>query len=129
MVIKLVSGAGTGFFYIFKKTPNLIQKKMAVRKFDPIVNQHVIFNEAKLKYSTAAYDMHPEATKMSKWATTFSNRNIYQFKTLSNTLTSSIYSTAPIMKRFAVPIVSFGAAYTFFNTYGLNYTPSMKNFQ
>lgn len=25
---------------------------MALRKFDPIVNQYVIFNEAKLKYST-----------------------------------------------------------------------------
>jgi large subunit ribosomal protein L33 len=48
ILIKLASSASTGFFYITKKNPTNIQHKMAFRKYDPIVQQHVLFQEAKL---------------------------------------------------------------------------------
>lgn len=64
MLVKLISGAGTGFFYLFKKTPAIAQKKLALRKFDPIVNQYVIFNEAKLKFSTSAQAEAPKSKPM-----------------------------------------------------------------
>ena len=41
-IIKLVSMAGTGFFYTTRKNPkNLI--KLMLRKYDPVIRQHVMF--------------------------------------------------------------------------------------
>ena len=45
----MLSQAGTGFFYVIKKGPVKNPKKLVLRKYDPIVNQHVIFTEAKMK--------------------------------------------------------------------------------
>ncbi|KAK4775757.1 hypothetical protein SAY87_023718 [Trapa incisa] len=47
--IRLVSAAGTGFFYVKKKNPRKILEKLEFRKFDPRVNRHVLFTEAKMK--------------------------------------------------------------------------------
>ncbi|XAR57145.1 hypothetical protein NMG60_11025182 [Bertholletia excelsa] len=47
--IKLVSAAGTGFFYVKKKNPRKIPTKLEFRKYDPRVNRHVLFTEAKMK--------------------------------------------------------------------------------
>ncbi|MGD9888576.1 MAG: 50S ribosomal protein L33 [Halothiobacillaceae bacterium] len=47
--IKLVSSAGTGFFYTTKKNKRNTPEKMEMRKYDPVVRQHVIFKEAKIK--------------------------------------------------------------------------------
>ena len=49
LLVKMLSQAGTGFFYVVKKGPVKNAKKLVLRKFDPIVNQHVIFTEAKMK--------------------------------------------------------------------------------
>ncbi|KAK1437315.1 hypothetical protein QVD17_03106 [Tagetes erecta] len=49
MLIRLVSAAGTGFFYVKKKNPRKIQTKLEFRKYDPRVNRHVLFTEAKMK--------------------------------------------------------------------------------
>eukprot|EP00501_MAST-03F_sp_TOSAG23-6_P001500 GSMAST32.ASY1.ANO1.1561.1 assembled CDS len=49
VVMKLLSSAGTGFFYTFKKNPRNTPFKVALRKYDPIVRRHVLFQEAKLK--------------------------------------------------------------------------------
>lgn len=46
--IRLVSAAGTGFFYV-KKKPSKIKEPLEFRKFDPMVNRHVLFTEAKIK--------------------------------------------------------------------------------
>ena len=46
--MKLVSAAGTGFFYVKKKNPKL-PYKLEFRKYDPRVNKHVLFTEAKLR--------------------------------------------------------------------------------
>jgi large subunit ribosomal protein L33 len=47
--IKLVSSAGTGFFYVTKKNPRTATEKMEARKYDPVVRKHVAFKETKLK--------------------------------------------------------------------------------
>ena len=47
--IKLVSTAGTGYFYVTKKNPRNITEKMVMRKYDPVVRKHVEFKESKIK--------------------------------------------------------------------------------
>ncbi|MDU2479598.1 MAG: 50S ribosomal protein L33 [Klebsiella sp.] len=49
--IKLVSSAGTGHFYTTTKNKNKRTKpeKMELKKYDPVVRQHVIYKEAKIK--------------------------------------------------------------------------------
>lgn len=49
LAIKLVSTAGTGFFYVTRKNPRNVAHKLSLMKYDPIVRQHVVFNESKLK--------------------------------------------------------------------------------
>ena len=47
--IKLLSSAGTGYFYVTKKNPRTQTEKMSFRKYDPVVRQHVDFKETKIK--------------------------------------------------------------------------------
>jgi len=47
--IRLVSSAGTGHFYTTDKNKKNMPDKMAIKKFDPVVRKHVIYNEAKIK--------------------------------------------------------------------------------
>jgi large subunit ribosomal protein L33 len=47
--IKLISTAGTGFFYVTKKNPRTSTEKLSFKKYDPIVRKHVEFKEAKIK--------------------------------------------------------------------------------
>ena len=47
--IKLVSSAGTGHFYTTTKNKRTMPEKMEIKKFDPVVRQHVIYKEAKIK--------------------------------------------------------------------------------
>lgn len=47
--IKLVSSAGTGYYYVTKKNPRTSTEKFEFRKFDPVARKHVIFKEAKIK--------------------------------------------------------------------------------
>lgn len=49
LVVKLLSSAGTGFYYVTKKNPKKQTEKMSFRKYDPVVRKHVVFNEAKIK--------------------------------------------------------------------------------
>ncbi|MGL4426282.1 MAG: 50S ribosomal protein L33 [Alphaproteobacteria bacterium] len=48
-VIKLLSTAGTGYFYVAKKNPRTKPEKFEKRKYDPVVRKHVAFKEAKIK--------------------------------------------------------------------------------
>lgn len=48
-MVKLVSTAKTGFFYVTEKNPRNTPWKLKLVKFDPRVNQRVLFEEAKLK--------------------------------------------------------------------------------
>ena len=47
--IKLVSSAGTGYFYTTTKNKRLHPEKMEVSKFDPDARKHVPFKESKIK--------------------------------------------------------------------------------
>ena len=47
--IKLVSTAGTGYFYTTTKNKRTMPNKMEIKKFDPVVRQHVVFKEAQIK--------------------------------------------------------------------------------
>ena len=47
--IKLLSTAGTGFFYTTRKNISKTPEKLAFVKYDPIVRRRVLFNEAKIK--------------------------------------------------------------------------------
>lgn len=48
-LIRLVSTADTGFFYVTKKNPRNITEKMSFNKYDPVARKHVVFKEAKIK--------------------------------------------------------------------------------
>ncbi len=47
--IKLLSAAGTGFFYVTKKNPRNTTEKLTFKKYDPVVRKHVEFKETKIK--------------------------------------------------------------------------------
>ncbi|MBR2536845.1 MAG: 50S ribosomal protein L33 [Hyphomicrobium sp.] len=47
--IKLLSSAGTGFFYVTKKNPRTATEKLVFKKYDPVVRKHVEFKETKIK--------------------------------------------------------------------------------
>lgn len=49
ILVKLVSTAGTGFFYVAKKNPRTKTEKYTFRKYDPVVRKHVDFKEEKMK--------------------------------------------------------------------------------
>ena len=46
---KLVSSAGTGHFYTTTKNKRTTPEKLELKKFDPVVRQHVLYKEAKIK--------------------------------------------------------------------------------
>jgi large subunit ribosomal protein L33 len=47
--IKLVSSAGTGYYYVTKKNPRNQTEKLVFKKYDPVARKHVEFKEAKIK--------------------------------------------------------------------------------
>ncbi|MEK6550054.1 MAG: 50S ribosomal protein L33 [Pseudomonadota bacterium] len=47
--IKLVSTAGTGFYYTTTKNRRTTTDKLEFKKYDPVVRKHVQFKEAKIK--------------------------------------------------------------------------------
>ncbi|OEY87179.1 50S ribosomal protein L33 [Wolbachia pipientis] len=59
LLVKLVSTATkktatgeeklTGCFYIKKRNPKKLTKKLEFKKYDPVVRKHVLFKEEKLK--------------------------------------------------------------------------------
>ncbi|WP_353283445.1 50S ribosomal protein L33 [Wolbachia endosymbiont (group A) of Pogonocherus hispidulus] len=59
LLVKLVSTAikitkigeekSTGYFYVKKRNPKKLTRKLEFRKYDPVVRRHVLFKEEKLK--------------------------------------------------------------------------------
>jgi len=47
--IKLVSTAGTGYYYTTDKNKRNTPDKLEFKKYDPKVRKHVLFKEAKIK--------------------------------------------------------------------------------
>ncbi|CAB3988795.1 39S ribosomal L33, mitochondrial [Paramuricea clavata] len=48
MLVRLVSAAGTGYFYTMRRN-RARPDKLVLMKHDPIVNKHVLFVETKVK--------------------------------------------------------------------------------
>jgi large subunit ribosomal protein L33 len=48
-LIKMVSTADTGYFYVAKKNPRTLTEKLTMRKYDPRARKHVLFKESKMK--------------------------------------------------------------------------------
>jgi len=49
VLIKLVSSADTGYYYVTKKNPRTKTEKLELKKYDPVARKHVVFKESKLK--------------------------------------------------------------------------------
>ncbi|MDR0695169.1 MAG: 50S ribosomal protein L33 [Holosporales bacterium] len=49
ITIKLLSSAGTGYFYVTKKNSRTQTEKLEMKKYDPRVRKHVVFKEHKIK--------------------------------------------------------------------------------
>ena len=49
ILIKMVSSADTGFYYVTKKNPRTKTEKLKFKKYDPVVRKHVEFVEGKIK--------------------------------------------------------------------------------
>jgi large subunit ribosomal protein L33 len=49
VLIKLVSSADTGYFYVTKKNTRTATGKLEMKKYDPVARKHVAFREAKIK--------------------------------------------------------------------------------
>jgi len=47
--IKMVSTAGTGYFYTTTKNKTTTPGKLQFKKYDPKVRKHVMFKESKMK--------------------------------------------------------------------------------
>jgi large subunit ribosomal protein L33 len=47
--IKLLSTAGTGYYYVTRKNSRTMTEKMMKRKYDPVARKHVEFKEGKIK--------------------------------------------------------------------------------
>ncbi len=47
--IKMVSTAGTGYYYTTDKNRRTTPDKLEMKKYDPKARKHVIFKEAKIK--------------------------------------------------------------------------------
>jgi large subunit ribosomal protein L33 len=49
IMIKLVSTADTGYYYVTRKNPRTSTEKLEFKKYDPVARKHVPFKEAKIK--------------------------------------------------------------------------------
>ena len=49
LLVKLVSTADTGIYYVTKKNPRTQTEKLEFRKYDPVARKHVLFKEGKIK--------------------------------------------------------------------------------
>jgi len=49
IMIKLVSTADTGYYYVTRKNPRTSTEKLEFKKYDPVARKHVVFKEAKIK--------------------------------------------------------------------------------
>ena len=49
ILYKLVSSAGTGYYYLARRNPKKRPTKMEFLKYDPTIRKHVLFVEQKLE--------------------------------------------------------------------------------
>ena len=49
ILIKMVSSADTGYYYVTKKNPRTQTEKLEMKKYDPVVRKHEVFKEGRIK--------------------------------------------------------------------------------
>ena len=49
ILIKMISSADTGFFYVTTKNPRTTTEKLELKPYDPVARKHVVFKESKIK--------------------------------------------------------------------------------
>jgi len=49
ILIKMVSSADTGFYYVTKKNSRTMTDKLVKKKYDPVAKKHVEFRESKIR--------------------------------------------------------------------------------
>ena len=49
ILIKMVSSADTGYYYVTNKNPRTQTEKLEMKKYDPVVRKHVVFKEGRIK--------------------------------------------------------------------------------
>jgi len=49
IMIKLVSTADTGHYYVTRKNPRTSTEKLELKKYDPVARKHVLYKESKIK--------------------------------------------------------------------------------
>ena len=49
ILIKMVSSADTGFYYVTRKNSRTMADKLVQKKYDPVAKKHVEFRESKIK--------------------------------------------------------------------------------
>jgi large subunit ribosomal protein L33 len=49
ILVRLVSSADTGYFYVTKKNTRNTTNKLELKKYDPVARKRVVFREAKIK--------------------------------------------------------------------------------
>jgi len=49
IMIKLVSTADTGHYYVTRKNPRTSTEKLEFKKYDPVARKHVLYKESKIK--------------------------------------------------------------------------------
>ncbi|AAM67648.1 50S ribosomal protein L33 [Buchnera aphidicola] len=47
--IKMISSAGTGHYYTTTKNKRNTPDKLKLKKYDPIIRKHILYNEGKIK--------------------------------------------------------------------------------
>jgi len=47
-LVKLLSTAKTGFFYVKTRNKKINKKKLSLKKYDPFLKKHIIFKETKI---------------------------------------------------------------------------------
>ena len=65
VLIKLVSSADTGYYYVTKKNPRTQTEKLEMRNYDPVARKHVLFKEAKIKEAAAPPARLPRRPRLS----------------------------------------------------------------
>jgi len=48
VLVRMVSQADTGYYYVAKKNPRTKTEKMELKKYDPVARKHVLFKEGKM---------------------------------------------------------------------------------
>ncbi|BAB12805.1 50S ribosomal protein L33 [Buchnera aphidicola str. APS (Acyrthosiphon pisum)] len=47
--IKMISSAGTGHYYTTTKNKRNTPDKLKLKKYDPVIRKHILYNEGKIK--------------------------------------------------------------------------------